>query len=565
MKRGLLHLIPKSYRRRGGWVVVTLFLRALLNFLGVAMLLPLLLLILESDSLSEVPLLAQLWQWGGFHEEERFIAVLLGSVVGIVFLKGILVLLLSRVERNYIYDLYRHLSRRLYISYFRRGLNFIKHHNSAHLSRNVNGVTFAFVAGVLRPVAAMSCEVMLFILLFTALFLYHPTAALLVAGIFLPTLILYYQLVRSRLNRYGEAENRAQREKARCVVESFRGYQEVELNQAFPLMLDRFDRAMNEVIEVQRKNTMLSMLPTLLTEVGLALGMVAMVLWGLHSGGEQGRVLFGIFAVAALRLMPSVKGLMSNWSTLKYNRYTIDTLLEADLEEITPEEKPKSSRLDFQEAIELKNLSFHFEDAPEKPILEDFSLTIRKGEHLGIRGASGAGKTTLFQLLLGFYQPTSGEILIDGRLLDASTRRAWQNCVGYVSQQVFLIDNTFAANVALGCREEQIDRERVARALRAARLEEFISALPRGMDTPIGESGCRLSGGQRQRIGIARALYHEASVLLLDEATSALDNRTEEEINHSIRELMAEHSDLTILVIAHRESSLSYCDRIIDL
>ncbi len=565
MKRSLWQLIPPDFRRRGGGVIVSLFLRALLNFLGLAMLLPILVLILEGENLQKAPLLGGLYAWSGFSDTRSFITLLLFSIVGLILLKGLLSMALYKVERNYIYDLYRYLSRRLYISYFRRGLGFIKHHNSAHLARNVNGVTFAFVAGVLRPIAAMSCELILFGLLFSALLFYHLPAALLVIGLFLPTLLGYYYLVRRRLNHYGQLENQAQREKARIVVESFRGYPEVELNRAFPLMLKRFDKAMEEVISVQRKNASLGMLPSLFTEVGLALGLVLMVVWNLQMGiGSEGRLLFGIFSVAALRLMPSVRNLMSCWSTLKYNRYTIDTLLEAELEEPHTEEiNPQP--IHFQHEIRLENLSFHYADAPENEILKRFSLTIRKGEHLGIRGASGVGKSTLFHLLLGLYEPSEGEILIDNQRLDISTRRAWQDQVGYVSQNVFLIDNTLAANIALGCSDEELDRDRVMEALRAARLDTFVASLPQGIETPIGECGCRLSGGQRQRIGIARALYHNASVLLFDEATSALDNRTEEEINQAIQALKEQQHTLTVLIIAHRESTLSYCDRIIEL
>ncbi|MDE5637707.1 MAG: ABC transporter ATP-binding protein/permease, partial [Alistipes sp.] len=171
--------------------------------------------------------------------------------------------------------------------------------------------------------------------------------------------------------------------------------------------------------------------------------------------------------------------------------------------------------------------------------------------------------TTLFNILLGFYAPTSGRITIDGVPLDAATRRRWQNAVGYVSQNVFITDSSFAQNVALGAAPDDIDRRRVHQALEAADLAEFVESLPKGMDTPIGECGCRLSGGQRQRIGIARALYKQADVLFFDEATSSLDNRTEESINRSISELSERNRELTIVVIAHRESSLDYCDRII--
>ena len=218
----------------------------------------------------------------------------------------------------------------------------------------------------------------------------------------------------------------------------------------------------------------------------------------------------------------------------------------------------------FEREIAVRGLSFRFAD-DGRELFSGLTLSIRKGERVGIRGASGAGKTTLFNLLLGLYEPTAGEITVDGIPLTPGNRRAWQNRIGYVSQSLFIADGSFAANVALGVPEAEIDRARVTQALRAARLGDFTDALAQGIDTRVGECGCRLSGGQRQRIGIARALYRQADVLFFDEATSALDSRTEEDINRSIAELAAQNAGLTLLVIAHRESSLEYCDRIITL
>ena len=564
MKSSLRSLIPPKFRQRGGWVVVTIFLRALLNFLGLALLVPVLTLILDTQAIHQIDYLDQLYRWGGFSSDNQFVTCIALGVVLLIVLKNLLALGLYRTERNYIYSFYRYLSRNLYTTYYRRGLHFIKQSNSAVLARNVNVVSFSFVAGVLRPLATMACEATLFLLLFGAVLLYSPKAAGLVLLIFLPTVIVYYRLVRRRLNRYGEVENRAHREKARVVMETFRGYSEVEINRAFPLMLKRFDKAMDEIVEVQQKNATLGQLPSLFTETGLALGMALLVIVSLRGEAGDIRLLFGVFAVAALRLMPSVRSLMSGWAAIKYNRYTIDILREAQIES-EQQNKEDAERMGLQQAIRIEGLTFCFEDSPEKPLIENLSLTIHKGERIGIRGESGRGKTTLFNLLLGFYPPTQGRIWIDDTPLTPENRRRWQNSVGYVSQNVFLTDSTFAANVALGETEDRIDRERVRQALEQAQLLPFIDSLPQGMETPIGECGCRISGGQRQRIGIARALYKGADVLLLDEATSSLDNRTEEGINRSIEALSKGNSDLTIIVIAHRETSLSYCDRIIEM
>lgn len=567
MEATLTDIVPEAFRRRSLWVALTIFVRALLHFVGLAVLVPVLILILDSESIHTTPMLRRLYAWGGFADERHFVAAVAMGVVAVIVLKNLLYLWLYRAERNYVYDLYRYFSRRLYITYHRRGLPFLKHQNSMVLARNVNFVTLSFISGVLRPAATIVSDLLLFVLLFGALVLYNPMAAGLAVAIFLPAVAGYYFVVRRRLNSYGESENRAQKVKARTVIESFRGFADIEMGNAFPMMLRRFDRAMDEVVDLQRRNATIGMMPTLLMESGLTLGMVVLILAVPADSVAELRVLFGVFAVAALRLLPSVRNIMTGWSSIRYNRYTMDILREVLSDPRSAEALDDSAeRMSFNDRIEVEGLAFRFDDeTSERELFRDLSFTIRKGERIGIRGTSGAGKTTLFNLLLGFYEAAAGTIRIDGEALTAENRRRWQNSVGYVSQTVFMIDSSFAENIALGVPAEKIDRERVRTALRQARLEEFIDSLPQGMDTPIGECGCRLSGGQRQRIGIARALYKGVDTLFFDEATSSLDNRTESEINRAIADLAATNRRLTLVVIAHRESSLDFCDRIITL
>ena len=563
MKR-ILHILPAPFRLRGIGVTATLFLRALLNMVGLAMLLPILALALDRGALEGEGALATCYRAVGFGSAEEFAWAIAGGIIVVIAFKCGINFLLARIERRFIYDLYTALSGRLYRLYHQRGLPFIKQQNSAILARNVNVVCLAFTAGVLKPAAAILSEVMLLVLLFGALTLYAPLAALLTIGVFLPATWGYYRFVRRRINRYGELENRAQREKARIVAETFRGYADIELNDAFPMMLRRFEEAMREVVATRSKEADIGLLPAMVTELGLAVGVALLAALSFSLGAENSQLIFGVFAVAALRLMPSVRALLASWTTIRYNRYTLDILLETADEEPAPLATEVVEPLPFEHELAIRGLSFQFPDSTE-PLFRDLSLTIRKGEHLGFRGTSGAGKTTLFNLLLGFYTPTAGAIEIDGTPLTPANRRRWQQRVGYVSQSLFLIDGSFAENVALGLAPQAIDRQRVLEALEAAQLGELIASLPQGIDTPIGECGCRLSGGQRQRIGIARALYRRADVLLLDEATSALDSQTEQEINSSVARLAQRHQRLTVLVIAHRESSLEACDRIITI
>ena len=546
-------------------MTLSVFTRALLNFAGLAVLIPVLVIILDTEGIRSNRWLAALYDFGGFTSDRTFILTVCACVVAVILFKSLANLALYKIERNFIYDLYRELSRRLYVDYRNRGLGFIKSSNSAVLARNVNVVCLTFVTGVLMPVAAMASEAVLFALLFGSLAIYNPLVALLTLAIFVPSVALYYYLVRQRLNRYGEEENRAQRRKSRTVIETFRGYADLEIAGAYPAMLSDFDRSMDEIIRVRQRNATIAALPPMFTEVGLAVGMAVLVAFCAGTDNTQMKLLFGIFAVAALRIMPSVRSIMGAWTSLRYNRYTIDVLRDARLYDTPAGIDTTQERMPFEREIRIEGLSFHFDDTPDRDVLHDLSLTIRKGERIGIRGASGVGKTTLFNILLGFYRPTAGRITIDGRPLDETNLRKWQNTIGYVSQSVFIADSSFMQNVALGCDPDRIDRRRAAQALETAKLKEFIDTLPQGMETPIGECGCRLSGGQRQRLGIARALYKQADILFFDEATSALDNRTEERINRAIEELSKANRELTIIVVAHRESSLDYCDRIITL
>ena len=239
-------------------------------------------------------------------------------------------------------------------------------------------------------------------------------------------------------------------------------------------------------------------------------------------------------------------------------------MAEAEGYTIPNEEEMATERLELHHSVVLDELCFKFEDS-DKTIIDHLNMEIRRGERVGIRGASGVGKTTLFNLILGLYHPTHGEILIDGTPLTDCNIRKWQNAIGYVSQSVFITEGTLAENIAFGCDAEDIDYNRINQAIASADLKEFVDSLEHGIETRIGEQGSRISGGQRQRIGIARALYKGCDILLFDEATSALDNNTEKNINRAIEQLSTENKSLTIVVIAHRDSSIEYCDRIITL
>ncbi len=560
MFKSIYRVIPKSYRRKTLFVALTIFLRALLNFVGIAMLIPVLMIIVGGDIESN-HYMGAMYEWLGL-SSEVFVAIVCGAVVVVLVAKNVLNQILYRAERSYIFSLYKYLSRRLYISYYQRGLGFIKRSNSAHLTRDVNAVTLMFTTGVLKPIAQIAGEVMLLVIFLLSLLLYSPYLALIAIAIFTPIVLLFYSTVRRTLREVGNRENEVQRIKNRIVAETYRGYADVKIGGAMPQMLQRFDSMMTEIVELRNRHASISMLPQAFIEIGLVIGLVAMAIWG-NSGDADVQLMFGIFVVAAVRLLPVIRNIMSAWSTIRFNRYTIDTIKDINYDDAGVLNST-SERLDMRRSIELCDVSFKFDDANEE-LISNFSLRISCGERIGIRGVSGVGKTTLFNIILGLYRPTRGTILIDDVELTESNIEKWQNAIGYVSQSVFISDQTLAENIAFGIDSENIDYDRVNEVVELADLKPFVDSLPNGIHSRIGEQGSRMSGGQRQRIGIARALYKRCDVMLFDEATSSLDSITESNINSAISKLSSEHKELTIIVIAHRESSLEYCDRIITL
>ena len=560
----MLKIIPRAFRLKGLLVAATILCRTLLNFMGIAALLPALYLLLDSENIHSITWLSKIYEVFGFTTDLNFVIAICLCMVIFIVIKCLINMFLYRFERDYIYALYRYLSRNLYIDYFNRGLQFIKSSNSAVLSRNVNVICYTFVAGVLKPMAVIVSETLLFALIFISIIFYNPTIALLVMVIFAPIFLLYTTFIKQRVNQYGKIENEAQRHKFRDTVDTYRGYADIEINNAFGGMLSLFDANTDTMVSVGAKNATISTLPQIFTEIALIVGLTLLVALSVGLESADIKVLVGFFAVAALRLLPSIRAVMSSWTSLRYNRFAIDIIRDAGIDSPATVEDNTTERMSFQDKIAVSNLNFRFDDS-QSNTLSEISFEIKKGEKIGINGASGSGKTTLFNLLLGLYTPTSGTITIDNQELSAKNRRKWQNSIGYVSQSVFLTDSTILANITLGCKEEDIDMERVANAIEAASLSKFIDSLPNGVNTRIGECGALLSGGQRQRIGIARALYKGAEVLFFDEATSSLDSTTEQSINEAIESLAQADSSLTIVVIAHRDSSLSYCDRIITL
>lgn len=542
----LWSLIPVEYRRRCVGVALLVPVKALLDLVGVAALVPVMMLVLDPGRLAYPPMLV------------------IGAMVLVIIVKIALSLAIVNFQNRFLMSLYRNFSSRLFVSLYSRGLQYIKNHNSARMTFNVIGVCYNFVMGYLGGWMRLVGEIVFVTMLFAGMMVYSPKATLLSLVAFVPAMLIYAFVVRKPTRELSRQENEIRREQNRTVFEAFKGYSEIRVNNAFHTISKRFNDGLQTVANLRIRNGIIQSIPSYLLELSVIAVVALMLLTSLTSGADNA-VFLGVCAVCLLKLMPAVRTIISAMSSLNSTSYTREIIddISADAEDPVID-SDDAAPLRLNRSIRVSNLCFAFKDDGRK-VIEDLDLIINKGERVGIKGRTGAGKTTLFNILLGLYKPTSGTVMVDDIVLDNSTIASWHKIIGYVPQEVFVADTTILENVALGADPATIDRDKVAEALRQASLDIFVQSLPDGVDTKIGEAGCRMSGGQRQRLGIARALYKDASVLFFDEATSSLDETTELEVNEAIASLSRDRAELTIIVISHRESTLAFCDRIIEL
>lgn len=557
-------LIPSEYRRGCLKVALLVPVKAVLDLVGVAALVPVMMLVLDPIKLHS-SFLGRVSDFLNFSSDSGFVVFIIASAVLILVIKILLSIAIINYQNRFLLSLYRNLSSRLFISLYSRGLLYIKNQNSARMAFNVTGVCYNFVMGYLGGWMKLVGEIAFVVLLFTALLFYSAKATLMAICAFLPVVVLYMLFVRKPLRSLSKKENEARREQNRLLYEAFKGYSEVQVNDAFPVIERRFRQGLSNISSYRIRSGIISSIPSYLLELSVVVIVAVFMLFSMSSGDSADIVFLSVFAVSLLKLLPAVRGIIGAMSSLSATQYTKEVIADIKTpatflllhdDDIVP--------MSFDRSIKVDDVSFRFED-DEEDVIDHLSFEIRKGVRFGIKGRTGAGKTTLFNILLGLYPPSGGQVCVDGVALTPENVGSWHKIIGYVPQDVFVADSTILENVALGFEPSSIDRDKAMEALRQASMSEFVENLPNGIDTRIGEAGCKMSGGQRQRLGIARALYKNASVLFFDEATSSLDSQTEREVNEAIESLSDSNRELTIIVISHRDSTLSFCEEILQL
>ena len=455
---------------------------------------------------------------------------------------------------------------RMHRVYTRRSLLFHTRNNSAVLLRNlVSGAGQSFEC--IRIFLLMVLDFLLMVVAIALLLAVEPLVTLQLAALMLVAGLVFYKLAAPAFRRWGERTMELEGHLIKWINQSFDGIRDVKILNAHDYVNQHVgDLARERGIFLSWAASSLQ-IPRLLIETVVIIGFVLLASWLVSARGATAEAigLLGLFGMAALRIMPSVNRILSNASNLKHRAAYIDALHHdyTMVEEADTNQERQIDRvgLEFNDEIELDGVSFQY-DGTETPAVADINLMVPKGFKVGIVGPSGAGKTTLVDLFLGLLAPQSGRLLVDGKDIQDNLR-AWQDLIGYVPQQPFLIDDTLRRNIAFGLDDEEIDEHRLEIVVASTDLGGVVGNLEHGLNTVLGEKGVRISGGQRQRVAVARALYRNPEVLVFDEPTSALDNQSEAEFVNGIER--QSEAGKTIVVVAHRLSTVRRCDVIIFL
>ena len=567
MIRKFYDLLSSTERRAAVILLLMILVTGIMEAVGVASIMPFLSVLANPEIIKENALLSSVYQSMGFSDTDAFLFFLgVASFFLIVFGLGLRALTeyaLARFThmRNYT------LSSRLLRGYLGRSYSWFLNRHSADLGKTVLSEVQQVITQALVPTAEFIAHLVITICLIALLFVVHPLVALCAAVTLGGAYAAIYAVLRRYLSRIGADRVRANQERFQVAQEVFGGIKEVKASGLEAGYLNGFAKPARRFARRQAANMVIARVPRFLLQA-LAFGGILVVVLVLLvvRDGELAEVLpvLGVFAFAGQRMLPALQKVYQNAAKMRFGKPAVDALhkdlMGTSFDEQALERLNKARRatpMGLNHSLDLVNVDFRYPEA-DGPAIRDLNLTVDAHTSVGFVGPTGAGKTTVVDLILGLLKPTEGDIRVDGNSITGERLASWQRSLGYVPQQIFLADDSVTANIAFGVPKNEIDQEAVERAARIAELHNFVvDQLPQGYETTVGERGVRLSGGQRQRIGIARALYHDPDVLVLDEATSNVDSATEKAIVESVNQLKGGR---TIIMIAHRLTSVKNCD-----
>ncbi len=557
-------------------MILLFLLISSLEMLGIGLIGPFINLALNPDSIQKNTWLASVYSWFNFTADSQVLPLVGAFVIVIFYVKSFLSFNAQKYIFRFGYNQQGELSAQLMRAYLSAPYTFHLNRNSADLIQNIINETERFANGFMMPLLTCFSNMIVVLALVSLLIATDIMAVVIIGGILVISVALFYRF-KDKFGRWGEESSESRTEMIRLINHSLGGLKETKVigcefyfEEKMQVQITKFAISISSAL-------IFSNLPRYVVEAFLITFLIGFTLLfiTINRGNTQNlSSVLGIFALASIRLLPAAGNLISAINGLKYHAYTVDKLYLdlKEMETVTTSKKTRSKfnkinvlkaqnsdrlTIPFGDRITLEKVSYTYPNVA-KSSLQEISLAIEKGQSIGLIGKSGAGKTTLVDVILGLLTPQQGDIKVDGVSIYKDIN-SWRNLIGYVPQSIFLTDDSLQRNIAFGVDDELIDFARLDRAIAAAQLNELVESLPQGLQTMVGERGVMLSGGQRQRVGIARALYHEREVLVFDEATAALDNETEGLVTEAIKSLSGKK---TMIIIAHRLSTLEHCDLI---
>ena len=560
----LSYIFDKKQKFSIAKIVFLIIIGTALELVGITAILPFVEIAMEPGKIYDSRLLGLLYDQMGFHNSGEFLILLAIGLIVVYLIKNLFLIHMNNCIYRFNYDNQRMMAKKLLETYLKEPYIFFLNHNSAELVRNVkedtNGLFDTMIA-IMQLVA----EVMVTVVLFAYLLYKDKTITIIVGGVLIVFVYVIMRRIKSRIELYGTNTRQSRAGINMWLLQTFGGIKETVVMNRTSYFSGKVDEQYDVFASNQKKYQILSYMPKPLMETVCISTVLFAIIIKLIMGVSPDYFVstVAVFAVAAFRLLPAFNRITGYINRISFGKPSMHAIYD-DLKDIEKyklvENVHHNKEIVFDNCIEVKDIEYAYPGS-EKNVLNKVNLRILKNKSIAFIGTSGAGKTTLADIILGLLVPQRGDVLVDGEsILDRIDD--WRMLLGYIPQSIFLLDDTIRSNIAFGISDDELDMNKLNKAIEDAQLKDFIDGLEDGLDTVIGEAGVRLSGGQRQRIGIARALYNDPEILILDEATSALDNETESAVMEAIDSLSGRK---TLIIIAHRLSTIKNCDYVYEI
>lgn len=557
-------LLDKKQKRTMLFMVLMMIFGAVLEACSVSMVIPVVGVVIDENSIQKYEIVRNIYNALHMQSITQFALLMMTALILIFIIKNIYLYWQLKLMYRFVYTNQFRTSERMMKNYLRKGYEFYLNADTAVIQRNITSDVNNMYALILSLLQLIS-EVIVFVVLLGVMVASDWKMTVIIALPLLAMLFIIKKVVKPIMNKAGKENQDFYSGLFKWISQTVQGIKEVKIAGKEQYFTEEYIKCGRGYVNAVQKYTLYNSIPRLLIETVCIASLVGymMILVSQGESVKEVTAVLSAFVVAAVRMMPCANRINNQLTSMAFYQPFFMGVSDNLQDEISGENTDMSfaevakEKLPVKKSIELRDITYHYPNA-EPLIFDHANMEIPVGAAVGIVGASGAGKTTVVDILLGLLDIQTGGVYADGVSIKENYR-SWLKNVGYIPQMIFMLDDTIRKNVAFGIAGEEIDEERLWEVLKEAQLDEFVKSLPEGADTSIGERGIRISGGQRQRIGIARALYYDPEVLILDEATSALDNDTEAAIMDSINSL---HGRKTLIIIAHRLQTIEKCDMI---